>query len=69
VTVAEIYLASAILAFYWDSLLSRSAALEALKVCLWPLAVKWNLLAPSTAGSEASALVAGLAQELQKVEI
>jgi len=48
-------LASAILAFSWATQLSRSAALLALKVCLWPLATMWNLLAPSVLGSEASA--------------
>ena len=48
-------MASVILAFSWATQLSRSAAEVALKVCLWPLAVKWNLLLPSVTGSEASA--------------
>ena len=48
-------LASAILALIWATQLSRSAELAALKVCFWPLALKWNFWAPSVAGSEASA--------------
>lgn len=48
-------LASSILAFSSATHASRSAAVAALKVCLCPLEVKKNLLAPSVLGSEASA--------------
>lgn len=54
-TVATSSLASAILSFSWETQLSRSAALAALKVCLLPLEVRWNLWEPSVSGSVASA--------------
>ena len=55
VTVAASSLASAILSFSWATQPSRSVAEAALKLCLLPLEVKWNLLVPSTSGSLASA--------------
>lgn len=48
-------MASAILSFSWETQLSRSATVAALKVCLLPLEVKWNLCEPSISGSVASA--------------
>lgn len=54
-TVLASSLASAIFSLSWDTQLSRSAAVGALKVCLWPLEVRTNLLGPSVVGSAASA--------------
>lgn len=54
-TVLESSFASAIFSLSWLTQLLRSASLAALKVCLWPLAERTNLLGPSVVGSAASA--------------
>lgn len=55
VTVLASSLASAIFSLSWATQLSRSAWEAALKVCLWPLEDRTNLLGPSVVGSAASA--------------
>lgn len=55
VTVFASSLASAIFSFSCAIQLSRSACVAALKVCLWPLEDRTNLLGPSVVGSAASA--------------
>lgn len=52
--MAESSLASVILSLSWETQLSRSAVVAALKLCLLPLEVRVNLWVPSTTGSEAS---------------